>query len=85
MQDEQVGWLDSAYSIWHRRGSIRRFVGIEAAQSLSMIDIDATLYVEYDDLSREPLALIDTARDVGQARKPATVRSNSARPTTKAR
>lgn len=79
MQDERYGWRDSAYSIWHRRGSIRRFVGIEAAQALSMIDIDATLYVEYDDLSREPLALIETARDVGQARKPATVTANLAR------
>jgi len=43
----------------------RRFVGIERAQLLSMIDLDAALYVEYDDSSKEPLALIETARDVG--------------------
>lgn len=38
-----------------------------------MIDLDASLYVEYDDRSKEPLALIETARDVGQMWKAATV------------
>ena len=53
--------------------STRRFIGIEAAQHLSMIDLDAALFVEYDDESREPLALIETARDVGQSRKSGAV------------
>jgi hypothetical protein len=53
--------------------STQRFVGIELAQTLAMIDLDASLYVEYDDGSKEPLALIETARDVGQDIKPSTV------------
>ena len=67
------------YSAWHRRNSTRRFVGFEDAQLLSMIDLDAALYVEYDDGSKEPLALIETAQDVGQNQKTATVTLNLAR------
>jgi hypothetical protein len=59
--------------------STRRFVGIEKAQTLGMIDLDASLYVEYDDATKEPIALIETARDVGQEFKPATVTANLAR------
>ncbi len=70
---------DRTYSAWHRRMSTRRFVGLESAQLLALIDIDAALYVEYDDGTREPLALIETARDVGQAYKPATVTTNLAK------
>jgi hypothetical protein len=44
-----------------------------------MIDLDAALYVEYDDSSKEPLALIETARDVGQGYKAATVTRNLAK------
>ena len=69
----QEARTEHTYSVWHRRFSTRRFIGIEAAQRLSMIDLDAALYVEYDDQSREPLALIETARDVGQAWKSASV------------
>lgn len=72
-QEERFGTRDRSYSAWHRRQSTRRFVGIEDAQLLAMIDLDASLYVEYDDGDKEPLALIETARDVGQAYKPATV------------
>ncbi len=72
-QEERFGTRDRAYSAWHRRQSTRRFVGIEDAQLLAMIDLDASLYVEYDDGDKEPLALIETAVDVGQAFKPATV------------
>lgn len=61
------------YSAWHRRNSIRRFVGIENAQLLAMIDLDASLYVEYDDGTKDPLALIEIAQDTGQPFKPATV------------
>jgi hypothetical protein len=73
MQEEQYGTRDRAYSAWHRRRSISRYVGIEAAQTLSMIDLDMCMYVEYDDLSREPLCLVETARDVGQREKSSSV------------
>jgi hypothetical protein len=72
-QEEIYNTRDRSYSAWHRRESTRRFVGIETAQVLAMIDLDASLYVEYDDSTKEPLALIETARDVGQDYKPATV------------
>ena len=48
MQEEIYGTRDRAYSAWHRRGSTRRYVGIDRAQLLAMIDLDAALYVEYD-------------------------------------
>ena len=72
-QEERFGKRDRTYSAWHRRGSVRRFVGIDRAQLLSMIDLDASLYVEFDHEDKEPLALIEVARDVGQAHKAATV------------
>ncbi len=73
MQEERFGIRDRAYSAWHRRLSTRRFVGIEKAQLLSMIDLDGALFVEFDGASSEPLALIETAADSGQSRKVATV------------
>jgi hypothetical protein len=73
MQEEQYNTRDRSYSAWHRRHSTMRFVGIESAQTLAMIDMDASLYVEYDDGTKEPLALIETAVDVGQDYKCATV------------
>lgn len=81
MQEEKYGTRCRAYSAWHRRNSTRRYVGIENATLLAMIDLDASLYVEYDDGTKEPLALIETARDVGQAYKPATVTTNLAKRT----
>jgi hypothetical protein len=72
-QEEITGVRDLTYSAWHRRESTRRFVGIECAQTLSMIDLDASLYVEYDDTTKETLALIETARDTGQLWKTSTV------------
>jgi hypothetical protein len=72
-QDERYGTRGLEYSVWHRRASTRRFVGSEYAQLLAMIDLDAIVYVEYDDGRKEPLALLELARDVGQAVKPATV------------
>jgi len=66
MQEERYGQRDRAYSAWHRRLSTRRFVGIDRAQLLAMIDLDAALYVDYDDRTKEPVALIETAMDVGQ-------------------
>jgi hypothetical protein len=44
-----------------------------------MIDLDAALWVEYDDTTKQPLALIETARDVGQDYKTATVTQNLAK------
>lgn len=73
MQEERWNSRDRSYSAWHRRGSTRRFVGIECAQTLAMIDLDASLYVEYDDATKDVLALIETAIDRGQEYKPATV------------
>jgi hypothetical protein len=73
VQEERYNTRDRTYSAWHRRLSTRRFVGLERAQLLAMIDLDAALYVEYDDESKEPLALVETARDVGQRYKAATV------------
>jgi hypothetical protein len=72
-QEERFGSRDRTYSAWHRRHSTRRYIGIEAAQSLAMIDVDVSLYVEYDDGTKEPLALIETAVDCGQEFKTATV------------
>lgn len=72
-QEEVYNERRRDYSAWHRRNSTRRFVGIENAQLLAMIDLDASLYVEYDDGSKEPVALIETAQDVGQTYKTATV------------
>lgn len=72
-QEERYGTRNRSYSAWHRRLSTRRFVGIESAQLLAMIDLDASLYVEYDDGSKEPVALVETALDVGQSFKTATV------------
>lgn len=72
MQEERHNTRDLNYSSWHRRKSTRRFVGNESAQSLAMIDLDAALYVEYDNGTKEPVALIETATDVEQRYKSAT-------------
>ena len=79
MQEEVYNTRDRHYSAWHRRLSTGRFIGIEKAQLLAMIDLDASLYVEYDDGTKEPLALIETAQDVGQPHKTATVTLNLAK------
>jgi hypothetical protein len=71
-QEERYGQRDLSYSAWHRVRSIARYVGFEAAQGLKMIDQDVTLYLELDGLCRSPLALIETAQDVGQENKPAS-------------
>jgi hypothetical protein len=73
VQEERFGTRDQTYSAWHRRRSTRRFVGIERAQLLSMIDLDGALYCEFDSRTCEPLALIETAIDRGQRRKVASV------------
>jgi hypothetical protein len=72
MQEEKYGTRDLCYSAWHRAGSIRRFVGWEQAQLVSMVDADCVLFLEYEPSNKEPLALVETAIDVGQEHKPAT-------------
>lgn len=72
-QEERYDSRDRSYSAWHRRFSTGRYVGIEKAQLLAMIDLDASLYVEYDNGTKEPVALIETAMDIGQDYKNATV------------
>ena len=71
-QEARWGQRDLSYSAWHRVRSIARFVGLEAAQSLKMVDQDVTLYLELDGPTREPLALIEVALDTGQGEKPAS-------------
>ena len=79
-QEEKYGTRCNAYSAWHRRMSIARFegVGIEKAQTLAMIDIDAMTYVECHDKNFQPLFLVETALDVGQEHKPFTMTRNLA-------
>lgn len=72
-QEERFGTRDRSYSAWHRRASLGRFIGHDRAQLVAMCDIDAALWLEHDDLTKEPLALIETARDVGQPFKSGTV------------
>lgn len=63
---ERYGRRDLTYSSWHRT----------LHPSLHWIDIDA---VEYCAVCKEPLVVIETAQDVGQAFKPTTVLRNVAR------
>lgn len=72
MQEEHYGTRDLSYSAWHRAASIRRYVGWERAQLLSMVDADCVLFLEYHHASKAPLALIEAAIDMGQDYKPAT-------------
>lgn len=72
MQGERYAVRDISYSAWHRARSISRFVGLERAQSLCMVDVDTVLFLEVDPALREPLALIEVAKDVGQIDKPAS-------------
>lgn len=66
-QEERFGTRDRTYS------ALGRFIGVDRAQLVAMCDIDAALWLEHDDLTKEPLALIETARDVGQPFKSGTV------------
>ena len=61
---ERLGVRDLTYSRWHR------LTEPSGQNTLTYIDLDA---VEYCCRCREPLALLETARDVGQAFKPTTV------------
>ncbi|HEY9294925.1 MAG TPA: hypothetical protein VIQ31_00880 [Phormidium sp.] len=78
MQARKYTEIDLSYSTWHRTASIQRFLGSRQAYELSMIDLDATMWIEYNQVSRIPVALIETARDVGQSYKTYTVTRNLA-------
>ena len=71
--EEMFGTRDRTYSAWHRRNSLKRFVGIEKAQNAHMIDLDGSVWVEFDNETKCPLMLIETAMDRGQSIKPYTV------------
>lgn len=77
--EETYGFRDQSYSQWHRPSSFARYIGLEKAQLLSMIDLDVSLYVEYDNKTKIPVALIETAVDQGRDYKPSTVTQNLAR------
>lgn len=69
-QTERRGDRDLTYSQWHRTASMRRFLPFRDAHALAYVDVDCC---EYCARCRAPLALIETARDVGQDHKTATV------------
>jgi hypothetical protein len=79
MDEEKYGKRDLTYSAWHRTASTGRFVGADSARLLAMIDVDHVLWIEYEDKTKEPLALIEEAKDVGQAHKSGKVTRNLAR------
>lgn len=74
-QEERYGTRDLTYSAWHRQHSTKRFLGLERANLLHMIDGDA---IEYDANSKRPLAIFETARNIGQF-KSTTVTANIGR------
>ena len=76
---DQEGRIDRAFNEWHRADSLKRFLPEAIALQVSCIDLDTVQFVEYDNGSREPLAILETACDVGQQTKPATVTANLAR------
>ena len=78
-QQERFGTRDRSYSAWHRMMSTMRFVGRDSAKLLSMIDADVSFYIEMEDGTWEPLALMETALDVGQDQKSGTCIKNLAR------
>jgi hypothetical protein len=78
-QNERFGFRDAAYSLWHRAASSKRFVGVEKAQTLAMIDIDVMPWVEAEEGAFEPLALIETAVDNNQPGKCGSILANVAR------
>jgi hypothetical protein len=63
---ERTGFRDQAYSVWHSIPSISRFMTADEARLLCSIDIDKTVWVEYDFNAKEPLILIETAIDQNQ-------------------
>lgn len=75
-QEERTGHRDLTYSRWHRQQSVKRYLGVERAAKLSMIDIDD---VEYCWACKEPLLIIETACANGVKCKTALVSEAVAR------
>lgn len=63
---ERYGKRDLTYSKWHR----------DQGRLLAYIDLDS---VEYCQMCKQPITLIELAQDVGQKHKPTTVMCNLAR------
>jgi len=88
---EKYGFRNAAYSAWHRPKSIGRYIDEETAEAMRQIDLDAilgddmelrnevTTWIEFARSSSWPLALIETAVDVGQSDKPTRVTQSLAR------
>lgn len=75
-QERKYEHEDRTYSEWHRAESIMRYIPCrETAKSLAMIDLDVVPYVECTNRYFEPVAIIETARNVGQ-HKPSTLITN---------
>jgi hypothetical protein len=71
---EKTNERDGSPSAWHREDSIKRYTKTgEQARLLTQIDVDAALFTEYEDGTKEPVGLIEYAQDVGQDHKSATV------------
>lgn len=73
MQEEKHFTRCRAYSAWHRADSVRRYLEPGAARLLATCDVDMLHFCEYDPVTKQPLLLLETARDVGQSSKPAPV------------
>lgn len=67
---ERWGTRDLTYSNWHRVESIQRFLTMDDAKRLTMIDLDG---LEYCKRCRECVGVIEAAQDVGQTFKPSIV------------
>ena len=67
---ERWGTRDLTYSRWHRPDSISRYIPYDDAGRLDMIDLDA---IEVCHDCRQPLMLLELARDVGQPFKATTI------------
>jgi hypothetical protein len=66
MHAERYQTRDRSYGIWHRMKSIGRFLGAKQAGALTMADLDAVLFAEYNYPDKLPLCLIEVAQDIGQ-------------------
>lgn len=70
-QEEQYAARDLTFGIWRRVRSLARFVGLERASLAAAIDIDAMVFLDING-DKQPLALFELARDVGQHHKTTT-------------
>jgi hypothetical protein len=77
VDEEQNNRRYATYSLWHRERSIVRYLeNPDDAHQLGCIDIDAVCWIEWERGSRDPLALIETARDDPGKDKSGTVLRN---------